>query len=173
MKKHDALTAQSLRDLLNYNPETGVFTWLVDCVSIRIHKRQGEVAGSVCKTAGYVIIGIGGHTYMAHVLAWLYVTGDWPSGEVDHRNCIRSDNRWTNLRDIPKAANRQNVRRARKDSGTGVQGVFYSPKGCKNPFTSSVRHDGKQHYLGTFATTEEAHAAYVAKRRELHPGNTL
>jgi hypothetical protein len=69
-----SLTAERLREVLDYNPETGVFTWKVR-TSIRVV--AGKVAGSVGKR-GYLIIGVGGRNYYAHRLAWLHMTGEWP-----------------------------------------------------------------------------------------------
>ena len=174
MKYRTDLTADYVRSLLNYDPETGELRWRVDRMfGFRPGPKAGDLAGGVGSRDGYVFVGIDGKVYVAQRLVWLIVTGAWPEGEVDHEDTDRTNNRWTNLRDISKALNAQNVRRARKDSGSGVQGVWPSPKGCKLPWASSVRFNKRLHFVGTFATKDEAHQAYVKKKRELHAACTL
>jgi hypothetical protein len=111
---------------------------------------------------------VDGHRYPAHRLAWLYMTGEWP-GEVDHINGKKDDNRWANLRDISHAANSQNVRVAQVNNRCGVLGV----KPLRDKFQARICVARKTIHLGTFLTTSEAHAAYVAAKRELHEGCTL
>lgn len=171
------ITAIELRQLLSYDSESGVFTWRHDRRSGQshriIHAHAGDEAGAVNARDGYRYIGVGHKLFPAHRLAWLYVTGEWPSGEIDHKNCSRTDNRFDNLRDVPRLINAQNRRRARKDSGTGLAGAFKSPKGCRLPFVSSIVANGKRKYLGQFETAQAAHDAYIAAKRVLQEGCTL
>lgn len=90
--------------MLHYDPETGTFTWLIDR-SIRAY--AGEVAGYTDKR-GYVGISVDNVDYRASRLAWLYMTGEWPKRQVDHKNKIRGDNSWNNLRDISSLLNNNN-----------------------------------------------------------------
>lgn len=92
------LTAERLREVLEYDPAIGVFRWLIKpCGQISI----GDIAG--CRHGeGYVQIRVIGRIYLAHRLAWLYMTGEWPISLIDHRNLDRSDNRWSNLREAKK-----------------------------------------------------------------------
>ena len=99
----------------------------------------------------------------------MYVNGSWPIGEIDHVNGDRGDNRIANLRDVDHKTNSQNERRARAINTSGFLGV--SKQG--NKWQASIRHGGKQLYLGLFAAKEEAHSAYLAAKRLLHAGNTL
>lgn len=149
---------------LEYDPETGIF---VRRVTVRQFK-AGTESGCYAKS-GYVIVCIDGKNYMAHVLAWLYMTGGWPDGEIDHINGSGIDNRFSNLRDVPTFINSQNKHSARSDSSVGLLGV------CKNRsrFTARIKLLGKMKNLGTFATAKEAHDVYVAAKRELHEGCTI
>jgi hypothetical protein len=167
------ITAERLRELLHYDPDTGVFTWKVD----HPNRRAGSIAGTQAKheVTSYRMITADGRRYYAHRLAWLYMTGEWPAHEIDHLSGDGIDNRWCNLRDVTKAINQQNLRVARAHSATGLLGAF--PLKRKNAagklFFSTIVVDGKATYLGTFYTPDEAHAAYLAAKRALHAGCTI
>lgn len=92
------LSADRLRELLKYAPETGLFIWKIDCVSAHgcVRVPRGRVAGWK-DSGGQILIGINNERYYANRLAWLYMTGEWPQGKVTHRNLNKSDNRWDNL----------------------------------------------------------------------------
>lgn len=165
MAKSD-LTAPELRANLHYDADTGVFTRLVASTGRRSH--IGAVCGSPDRK-GHIYIYVLGKRYAAHRLAWLYRTGEWPKDQIDHINGAKADNRFENLREADSALNIQNERRARSSSLTGVLGV--SAKG--NRFRAGIRANGKQVYLGSFLTIEEAQAAYVAAKRIHHAGCTI
>lgn len=166
MAKAD-LTAQRLRELLHYDPETGVFTW---AVSKRNGVIRGRPAGCVSARLGYVVIRLDGTLYYAHRLAWLYVHDTFPTMHIDHINGEPSDNRIVNLRDVSNAINRQNERRARVNNlSTGSLGVHKS--GTR--FVSQISHEGKCTYIGIFKTKDAAHSAYLKAKRELHEGCTI
>lgn len=150
----DELTADSVRKLLDYNPDTGVFMWKIPC--------GGRGFGSPITTvsAGSYSIKINGVNYRAHRLAWLYMTGKWPDLQVDHRNCDPFDNRWKNLREATPADNSANTRVRR----FGLKGAY---RHGKNGWCSTIRRHGVTYCLGTYKTEEEAHAAYVRKAIEL------
>ena len=158
------LTIERLRGLLNYAPETGVFTWIVHASQMHI----GDIAGSV-NGSGYLQIDIDGQKYKAHRLAWLYATGAWPTAQIDHVNGQRDDNRISNLRDVSRSVNIQNLRKARSDNKSGLLGV--SANG--NRWQAQINVGGKKRQIGTFATPELAHAAYLDAKRELHVGCTI
>jgi hypothetical protein len=149
--------------MLHYDPETGIFTNLTD----RHHAaRKGEIAGS--RTAlGYIEIGLLGERFLAHRLAWLYVHGRWPDGEIDHRDGARSNNRLKNLRDVPHEHNQQNIRMPVAKSG--LPGAYQ----VGERFKALIRVGGKSRHLGYFDTAEAAHSAYVEAKRKFHAGSTL
>lgn len=161
------LTAERLRELLHYDPEKGVFTWLVR-PGYRVH--VGDVAGNM-QTNGYWYIQIDRKLHRAHRLAWLWLHGNWPTNQIDHINGIRDDNRICNLRDVTRSENMQNLRSARSDSKSGLAGVgWYSPK---RRWTAKIMIDGKRHDLGRFITADFAHEAYCAAKARLHPFGNL
>jgi hypothetical protein len=163
MAKAD-LTAERLRELLSYDPETGVFRRIVQ---VGTGRRAGSIAGALCD--GYVVIHVASKRYKAHRLAWLHVHGTWPTGEIDHRNGLRADNRIVNLRDVSQSVNLQNQRYARVDSITRLRGA--SP--LRGKYAAQIFFNGRQHYLGLFATPEEAHDAYLVAKRKFHEGCTI
>ncbi len=154
---------EAVRALLAYEPETGALRWRVS----RGKARAGQVAG-VLEGRGYVVLGLLGKRYYAHRIAFLLMTGEWPE-LVDHINGDRKDNRWSNLRNADNALNQQNQRTASRNNRLGVLGV----RAFGGKFRSAICVDGKPKHLGTFATPEEASAAYVAAKRQLHEGCTL
>ena len=160
------LTHERVLKRLHYDPITGIFTWRV---SPGGKAKAGDVAGYL--NGGYVKITLYGSTYSAHRLAWAYVTGDWPDGEVDHWNGVRHDNRWTNLRDVTHRANCENKRSANTRNKLGVLGV--SKHHRSERYRASINVGGKITRLGWFDTPELAHQAYVTAKRELHAGCTL
>lgn len=159
------LTAEQLRELLHYDPESGVFTRKV---RVAPHCPPGTVAGNT-HSEGYVRIKIRGREYLGHRLAFLYMTGAYPENAVDHINGVRSDNRWANLREANHAENMQNRRVAPDISSTGYLGVTRQDGG----FVARIRVGPKRTYLGRFNTAEEAHSAYVMAKRKFHPYCTL
>jgi hypothetical protein len=159
--KKPVLTASRLKDLIHYNPGTGIFTWKV------IKSRSaniGSVAGGV-NFKGYITIGIDGKRYTAHRLAFLFMNGEFPSDEVDHANGIRIDNRWSNLREATGSENQQN-HKINCNNTSGYLGV------CKftgtNRWLAQIAVNGRNKYLGLFDTPKAAHAAYLAAKAKLH-----
>lgn len=161
------ITAEHLRDLLDYSPDTGVFTWILP-KSSKI--KPGDRAGCRDIQSGYRSIWIAGKGRAEHRLAWLYVYGVWPEGDIDHINGISDDNRITNLRDASTSQNCQNQRRARSDNTSGLIGVKTFRPGR---WQSSIKANGKYIHLGTFDSPEAAHHAYIAAKRTHHPFGTL
>lgn len=113
------LTHGRLLEVLHYSLETGKFTWL-QCKPQKWYM-QGKLAGSV-GYQGYASIRVDGVPQQAHRLAYLYVTGCWPTEDMDHINGVRSDNRWENLRACSRSENMQNVTR-QKNNTSGHVGV--------------------------------------------------
>jgi len=165
MSKAD-LSVDRLRELLQYSPHSGLFVRRRS-ISGR-NARKGAVAG--CDNGqGYIVISVDRCVYRAHRLAFLYMTGHWPTDEVDHINGIRSDNRWSNLRNASTQENTHNQRTPQRNGSTGFLGVrFYGGK-----FRAAIGLDGVRRHLGTFPSAELAHAAYLAAKRKLHSNCTI
>lgn len=163
------LTADELRRVLDYDLASGVFRWR-ECRGTRAAK--GATAGSLM-TIGYIEIRIFKRLYLAHRLAWLWVTGEWPNEQVDHINNVRNDNSWANLRAASNAQNNANTPR-RKSNSTGFKGVYFSKSARK--YAASITVNYKSYHLGLYATPQEAHAAYILAAKEhfgdfAHDGN--
>lgn len=153
------LTAERLRELLAYDPLTGLFT-----NKIQRGKRGpiGAVAGSYDKD-GYVMIMINRQKFRAGRLAFLYMKGKWPR-EVDHKNGVRADNAWLNLRESTRCENIVNSERPLGESG--LRGVKFDPK--TSTWRSRIAFGGYREWLGPFGTKEEAYAAYLAAAETTH-----
>jgi hypothetical protein len=165
MATADSLTAARLREVLSYDPDTGIFTWMI---STGPRAKVGAVAGTLGKD-GYIRIKVDGRKYLAHRLARLYVFGVWPEAGVDHRDGVGSNNWIKNLRVATQALNMQNQRKARSNNKCGLLGV--SPNG--DLWKARIVVDGVHEYLGTFGTPEQAHTAYLAAKALHHPFQTL
>lgn len=148
MKNNARLTQSRLRELLSYDPETGIFTWRVS----RGKAIAGGAAG-VLDTNGYIRITVDGVLHSAHRLAWLHVTGNWPDTQIDHRNLDRSDNRIDNLRHAQPSQNchNQGIRITNRSS---VKGVYFHRASGKWEARCAVR--GRNHYLGRYTDIELA-----------------
>lgn len=138
------ISADELRELLEYDPRSGIFRW-------RGLTKAGRRAGKNC-SRGYRVIRLrrGGRRveYLEHRLAWLYVTGSWPINSIDHINGQGTDNRFVNLREATVTENNRN----RPARGFTAAGVRYQAK---------IQVDGQAIHLGLFSTKELAHAVYV------------
>jgi hypothetical protein len=155
------LTAERLRELLDYNPATGRFTW-------RVYRggsspRKGAVAGF--DSGGYIRIKINGNTYAASRLAWLYTYGVWPSEELDHINLRKWDNRLANLREATRAENCRNGP-TRINSTSGHKGVHWNKKLQK--YSAYITYNRVRIYLGLFNEVENAVVAQEAAALKYH-----
>lgn len=161
------ITQDELKRQLHYCPETGAFTRLV---SAHHSVKVGEIAGGL-DDAGYWRICINSTVYKAHHLAILYMTGEWlrAGNEVDHMDGVRHNNAWSNLREVSRSVNKQNLRKARADNANRMLGVSRNGSG----YVARIWLDGKNSTLGTYRTPEEAHAVYLEAKRAVHEGNTL
>ena len=158
------LTAERLRELFIYQPDTG----LLLRKTARGNRSAGSAAG--CEHGdGYLSTTVDGRKCYVHVLIWAMQTGAFPLHQIDHRDGVRSNNKWLNIRPSTPSLNKQNMRRARSDSRIGLLGVGKAGR----RFRASIGVNGKYKHLGVFDTPEQAHRAYITAKRKLHPGNTL
>ncbi len=156
------LTQDELKQLLSYDPKTGVFT------RIRSHRRPDLVGKETgwLDGSGYLRITIKGKIHKAHRLAWLYIYGKWPKDQIDHINHQGTDNRISNLREATSSENQRNTRR-RKDNTSGTTGVGYH-KTSRRWRARSGRNG--ETWIGCFKTKGEAIKARKACRG-FHPNH--
>ena len=167
--KRDALTSDRLREVLNYDPDSGLFTWKSPTGR---RAKVGSVAGTVIdgrknhptrRPWRYRQIGVDGTNYKAHRLAWLYVHNKWPSDEIDHIDGDGSNNRIANLREATRAENSRNAPK-RRNNTSGYKGVWLN----HGRWSANIWTSGRKISLGTYDTPEQAHAAYAEAAKKLH-----
>ena len=160
------LELNELKKQLSYNETTGIFNWKVPKRGLFV----GDIAGSI-RENGYRAIRINKQLIYAHRLAWFYLHGTWPKGEVDHIDGNRLNNSKNNLRDVSPLINKQNIRLPRADNKCGFLGVFFDKRSKK--YISKIQTYKKQKQLGYFDTAEEAYKAYLDAKRKDHEGCTI
>lgn len=170
MSKENLISASRIRDLLDYEPCTGIFRWKTRQASdFRDSKYpanrecarwNGRYAGTVAGTiseVGYVTIKIDAVAFMAHRIAWLFLTGSWPEAAVDHKNMNKADNRAENLRAATASQNKANTG-LQRNNRSGEKGVWLDKRSGR--WRSKIGYDGQIENLGTFGNIDEAAAAY-------------
>jgi hypothetical protein len=164
------ITALRLRELLDYDPSTGIFVW----------RRQGVVHGSArgprnrwsgkragaLTVHGYYIISVDNERLRACRLAWLYMTGEWPKEHIDHRNGDPADDRWANLRECTPSENAANAKLLRLNNTSKARGVYWNKRLSK--WHARVNYQRCMYHCGYFDSFEEAVAARDAKAALLH-----
>jgi hypothetical protein len=163
---HQTPSPAEIRQTFDYDSATGLLTWKVS----RGRVSKGSEAGTLGQH-GYVTLQVNGKRLRAHRAIWAHVYGVWPSLEIDHKDGNRANNRIENLREATSAENKQNLRGARSHSATGLLGVFKFRDGGK--FMAQIVKNGKGKHIGVFDSKEEAHAAYLEVKRQLHPMCTI
>ena len=171
------LDQKTLKELLHYDPDTGVFTWLprepslfksyslwASWSSARLGKPPG------CLKEGYLVIGIGLDLYKAHRLAFLWMTGSFPNDKTDHINGVRNDNRWSNLRDVSPEQNAHNLARSKANS-SGITGVSWMSKTSR--WRAKISSNKAVVFLGDFEDKFEAICARKSAERKYgyHPNH--
>jgi hypothetical protein len=142
-----------LKSMFSYNPETGDIARVKDSNGRTCHdKHCGHITAN-----GYLRLNVGGTGIMAHRVIWFLYYNKWPSGEIDHINGIRNDNRIVNLRDINHRVNNQNRTKNREGK---IPGYWYDV--FHEKYKSEIYVNHKKIALGTYETKEEAIAAYCA-----------
>lgn len=167
-KNNKLLDQELLKYHLKYNPKTGIFTWKVPRA---YWQKVNSVAGNIDiseKAGSYISIKIYGVKYKAHRLAWLYMTGEWPSHEIDHKDTDGLNNKWKNLRKCNYSQNACNRKISTRNT-SGVKGVQI--RGSK--FRVAVQVNKNRHNIGTFETLEAAKLAYARASKKLHKEYSL
>lgn len=162
MKERERHISQDLlKTLLRYNKRTGLFVWLVSIKSVK----AGDAAGTF--NGRYMAIKIRRRSYMQHRLAWLYVTGEWPENEIDHRDTDKCNNRWRNLREATRLQNMHNLRPMKNKKYSKLKGVTFA-KG-RRKWMANIR-EGRRYstFIGYYDTEQAAHRAYKKRARALH-----
>src|SRR5258706_1935551 len=149
------LTLPYLKSRLHYDPLTGIFTWKT---KPRSRSPSRDLVAGCRRSDGYITIGIGQERFLAHRLAYFYMTGKWPPKglEIDHINGIRSDDKFKNLRVVTKAQNRQNTHAM--NNKNGYSGVHKNHNGFIARLT-----------IGTFSTPRKAHLERMKALKTLFP----
>ncbi|MFA5898014.1 MAG: HNH endonuclease [Hyphomicrobium sp.] len=145
------IDAARLREVLEYSEDTGVFTWKLAHAR---HRRPGAVAGCSRKD-GRRLIQLFGRRYLSSRLAWIYVHGTPPQGEVDHANRDKSDDRMCNLRVATRSENCRNMKSA---NASGFRGVCLVAGQAR--WRAKIRVNGSMKHLGCFDSPEKASEAY-------------
>lgn len=162
----NSINSTRLREILNYDSLTGIFTWIV-----KPNKKLPAGIRAGCTGAGYRRIHFDGKLYMEHRLAWLYVYGEFPKLSLDHVNGDGLDNRISNLREATTKQNAQNTYGPQVNGTSGYLGVHWIPH--KQKWRSRIQDGGKKISLGYFFTKEQAYKAYLEAKRKLHPFSNL
>jgi hypothetical protein len=152
------ITCEELHKVLDYCKESGIFTWKEYRAG---NAKIGQIAGAL-SPSGYWDIKVGGSSYRAHRLAWLYITGTWPTHIIDHIDRDKLNNKFSNLRDVTPSINTLNSD-IRNDNTSGCKGVY--PSGIN--WIAQINVNSMTHYLGTFKTYEEAVHARISQEKKL------
>lgn len=152
-------TQARVKELLDYNPETGVFTWKVNRTR---GVKAGDAAGTINRSHGYIIVCIDNRRYRGHRLAWFVVHGSWPAFDLDHVDTDRTNNCIKNLRPTDDTMNTGNSSRY-KNNTSGYKGVSWHKS--KKAWFANIRVNGRLVCLGKFSDPQAAHNAYMTAAR--------
>jgi len=177
MTKYDTLTVDIVRQLLDYDPKSGVFRWRKRAVKMFADgprqnnacatwnsRYAGNVAGTPDKD-NYLQINIFKKQYKAHRLAWFIQTGSWPEGDIDHANCDPIDSRLANLRAATRSQNHAN-KGTRADNTSGRKGVSWDKS--RRKWVAHIGRNGRIYHLGRFNSAEDASASYSEAAQRLY-----
>jgi len=154
------LTQDRVRELLDYNPETGAFFWKKTNSN---RATVGTVVKRICRD-GYLRIGIDNQRYLAHRIAFLWMTGSLPTQEIDHINQIRHDNSWKNLREAVRAENSRNITKYSSNT-SGCTGVSFDAR--RGFWRAYIKGGDKQIWLGYFKKFEDAVSARIKAEQKM------
>lgn len=180
MAKERNITAERVRQLLDYDPITGVLTWkfrpdhffkegkgiyTASAKAKTWNKRWAGKSAGWLKPNGYKMVCVEWSQIREHHIIWLIMTGEWPKDQIDHINGIRDDNRFINLREATGPENQQNMKLNAKNT-SGYNGVSWHGQTPK--WTAYINAGGKRHHLGMFDNREDAHVAHLEAKKLLH-----
>lgn len=156
---HNMISHEELKEIISYDPETGLFRWRV-----KVNQRFSTHNPPGCLHNKYWSIRIKGKRYYAHRLAWFWVYGDWPKRNIDHKNRCPTDNRLINLREANSAENNRN-RGIGHNNKSGVKGVYW--REAPRRWQALVKKDGA--WFGkTFKSLTDAESYVKELRQKLH-----
>jgi|SRR5882672_1588235 len=156
MKPKHKISQTTLKHHLKYDPESGIFYWRHSTYRTDL---IGNQAGYIDRR-GYIRIKIGSITYLAHRLAYIYMTGTNPPELIDHKDNNRQNNRWINIRSATHGQNVSNSSGWKKRKIKLPKGVYKHSMSAG--YFAMIVVDRKRHYLGSFKTIEEAKATYIS-----------
>lgn len=154
-----SIDEKRLKEVLCYDAETGEWRWRSPPGR---KMKAGDLAGTTVE-GGYIGIRYDGRRYLAHRLAWVFMTGQQPPAFIDHKDRNPTNCRWDNLRAATQTQNNGNSCRPRHNR-SGIKGVSWAPH--TNGWVARIKRNGKLKHLGVFCTSNEAQAAYAAAARE-------
>lgn len=157
--KEASLSHELLRNTLDYNPETGIFTWKKSTAKVI---KIGATAGSLDKSSGYYRVQLYGSRFLLHRLAWFYCFEEWSCDMLDHKDQNKLNNSIDNLRECDNSKNNMN-RVAPITNTSGYRGVSLQKSTGK--YKASYKSNGEYKYIGSYPTAEEANEAYIQAAR--------
>lgn len=166
--KSNDLTAEYVRSILDYNPETGIFRWKYRSNICKTWNTNyhGKIAGrSRPNNFGYLQIGINGKTYLNHRLAWIWMTGEWPKEDIDHKDLNKINNKWDNLREATPSQN--HINKIPKNAAQ-FRGVLKIINKHSIKYRAYIRINGIKVHLGLYETPEIAYRVYCDASKKYH-----
>ncbi|HEX8348749.1 MAG TPA: HNH endonuclease [Hymenobacter sp.] len=160
------LTLERLKQLVAYDPTTGLFTRLEGTTPQATARHAGKQAG-LTKPKRYVQLSVDGKTYLGHRLAWFYMTGEWPAVNIDHEDGNRTNNVWSNLRLATGSINQINTKMHRHNT-SGYRGVSWAAG--NNKWTASIYQANRRINLGYFDSKEAAYERRLLAELEYYGG---
>jgi len=164
--KEPGVSVEVLKDLLDYNPETGIISWKSGLFN---NKRSGQEAGFIRKSSNYKELTINQRLYQAHRVAWALYYGTWPSTDsyIDHIDRNKQNNKIENLREVsPQQSSWNRIRERKREFPTGVRAHQNVPHG-KTWYRAAIEINNKTINLGCFTSPEEAGEAYLKASKDL------
>jgi hypothetical protein len=168
VKKLPGIELAQLKDALDYNQKTGEFVWRIRRNSYGGKIKIGSIAGTrvLDRDGGtHINIGVRGKHYRAHHLAWAFMKGEWPKGDIDHKDGVRTHNWWKNLRPATRGQNNANCHKLQPNNISGKTGVSWVAR--LNKWMSRIVVNGTVISLGLFARDELDKAIAARRAAEL------